>query len=57
MWSNSKKGKNVKSIGNEAVSMPLFGVAETEWHYCGVRGKVGGNPYHIRCVLKHVEPK
>ena len=37
--------------------MPLFGVAETGWYYCGVRGKVGGNPYHIRCVLKHVEPK
>ena len=23
----------------------------------GVRGKVGGHPYHIRCILKHVEPK
>ena len=22
-----------------------------------VRGKVGGYQYHIRCVLKHVEPK
>ena len=52
-----KLSENVrKNIGGEAVSMPLLGAGQIGW-YCGVRGKAGGHPYHIRCVLKQVEPK
>ena len=49
---------SLKYIGTSHLGkMDQKGSGQTGWYYCGVRGKVGGYPYHTRCVPKSVEPK